>query len=650
MKRIPLVFLLFISFLINGQQKKSSKMGQTSLEELKMIIYDKDSTAAAVVLYEHGNVYLDPKKDYNTRTDFYFRIKILDKTAFEQANISIDLYEKKKVLDIKAITYNLSESGTIKPTYLSKDKIFIVKENENWTSHKFTMPNVKVGSVLEYSYSIVSPYLGIPDWYFQSDIPKLKSEFDAAVLGNYKYNIRIVGFLALDKDDASVEKKCLVINGIKGACAIYSYGIYDVPAFKKEDYMLSSSNYISRLSFDLKSYTSPRGNVQNYTTTWKQADKKLKKIFFNNQTSKKSFFKKKISDSILNTTNELDKAKKVYRFIQNHYSWNDKYWNTEDEKVKQAFKNKAGSAGEINLSLYNALKAADIEAELVILSTRNHGLPTTLYPIIFDFNYVIIKTIIDEKEYFLDATDKYLPFGQVPLRTLNGQARIINFKKESNWIRLTPKNKSSKKIMAKLVLNDDGDFVGNLIIRKQGYPAQKQRKKLNILSKKDYLEEFEEDNPNIEVENYKVDFLEALDKPLKEVFKINVLMGDDLSKKIRINPFFFNRLKENPFKLKERNYPVDFGFANKNTFALSLQISDSYKIRQLPKEVAIALPNKGGVFILKVINKGNTIFIHARMNISKKSYTSEEYFALKEFFKQIVIAENSYITLEKKYE
>ena len=240
MKLYSLLLLLFISSLTYSQKEKSTKMGQTTLEELKMAIYDKDTTASAVVLYEHANVYLDPYNDHKTRTDYYYRIKILDKTTYHLANITLNQYKKKKIIDIKAITYNLSESGSMIKNHLSEDKIYSIKESENWTSKKFTMPNLKEGSVIEYKYSIISPYLGIADWYFQSSIPKIKSEFDAAILGNYKYNLRVIGFLKLDKDDPSVKKKCIFIDGIgHGGCAIYSYGMYDIPAFKEEDYMLS---------------------------------------------------------------------------------------------------------------------------------------------------------------------------------------------------------------------------------------------------------------------------------------------------------------------------------------------------------------------------------------------------------------------------
>ena len=89
-------------------------MGQTTLEELKMTIYDKDSTATAVVLYEHANRYPDRNNHEIPRTDYYYRIKILDKTAFNLADISINLYKKQNITDISAITYNLSDNGTIK--------------------------------------------------------------------------------------------------------------------------------------------------------------------------------------------------------------------------------------------------------------------------------------------------------------------------------------------------------------------------------------------------------------------------------------------------------------------------------------------------------------------------------------------------------
>lgn len=96
MKKLAILLFLCASTFLNAQKKKSTKIGKTTLEEIKMEIYDKDSTASAVVLYEHANIYLDSDNDYNTRTDYYFRIKILNRAAFEKANIEISTYKKER--------------------------------------------------------------------------------------------------------------------------------------------------------------------------------------------------------------------------------------------------------------------------------------------------------------------------------------------------------------------------------------------------------------------------------------------------------------------------------------------------------------------------------------------------------------------------
>jgi hypothetical protein len=651
MKKISafLLFLLaFISSTLVAQEEKSSKMGQTTIEELQMRFYDKDSTAGAVVLYEHANIYLDTENDNNTRTDFYYRIKILDPSAFDLASVTINLYKKKKIKDLEAITYNLSEDRIIKNHLLEND-IFTTKESTNWTTKKFTLSNIKVGSVIEYKYSILSPYSGIEDWSFQSDIPKIKSEFNAAILANYKYNVRIIGLLKLNKNNFSIKKRCVYLDGLGfGSCLVYSYGINDVPAFKEEDYMLAKKNYISRLSFDLKSFTDTKGYVEKYTTTWEEADKKLKSNFFNNQTSKKNYFKKRIPDSILATKNSLKKAQKIYTFIQNHYTWNKKYWTNDDIKVKEAFDDKLGDVGEINLSLFNSLNAANIDANLVVLSTRNNGVPTKLYPIIYDYNYVIVNIKIGETDYFLDATEKMLPFAALPIRTLNGEARIINFKEKGSWVTLKPQQSSIKNIRTKLSLNKDGELNGFLNIRYTGYYAYNQREKLATLTEENYLDDFESKNPDLVVKTYNIKEEKNIYKPLDETFNIQINKAESLGSKIRINPFLFDRTKENPFKLKERFYPVNFGAPKKINYSLSLQIPENYTISQLPKNKAFALPNNGGLFILKAEYKNNELTIFTRFKIHKKAYSSDEYFALKEFFNQIIIAENSYIIIENK--
>jgi len=125
-------------------------------------------------------------------------------------------------------------------------------------------------------------------------------------------------------------------------------------------------------------------------------------------------------------------------------------------------------------------------------------------------------------------------------------------------------------------------------------------------------------------------------------------MTESLGNEIRINPFLFDRIEENPFKLKERNYPIDFAHPRKNNYYLRLEIPETYNIVKLPDNKAFSLPNNGGSFILKTVKKGNIITVIVRLNILKSSYPATDYYALKEFYKQIIISESGYIFLEKK--
>ena len=644
MKKITYLLLLLTS-LCFSQKEKSQKIGQVNDDELKMKIYKNDSLAVAVVLYEHANTYLDEKHDFDFRTDYYYRLKILNKEGFNKANIQIALYKKEKIKNIKAVTYNL-ENNFKRKTFVKKENIFNTKMNEYWSETKFTLPNIKEGSIIEYTYSIIRPHPRIDDWYFQSDIPKVKSEIDLSIIGNYKYNIRIKGELKLDKNNPSVKKNCLYIPGLgTGHCSVVSMGMNNVPAFKEEDYMLSKKNFISRLMFDYISFTSPRGQVSKYTKTWKDADKTLRLRYLDGQTSKKNFFKNKLPEEIINIEKPEKRAQKIYQFLQEKLTWNNKNWTSEKLKIKKSFEEGSGSVDAINLILYNSLQAANIESYIVALSTRENGLPTKLYPMVNDFNYIIVKAIVNGKSYFLDATDKNLSFGQIPFKCLNGDGRILDFKKGSYWEEIKTKTNSSINTRLILKLNDLKNLQGKMQIKRKGYFAINEREKIKSNTKEEYLDAFEAENPNIETENYNHTNLSDNEKPLIQNFDLSIEI--DKNDVIRLNPFFYNKISENPFKLKTRNYPVDYGYKRSYTYAINLTLPENYTLIEIPKDKSLGLPNKGGSFIFKTTKVNNKINLFFKYTLNKKLYSNEEYHYLKEYYNQIIKAQESNIIFKK---
>ncbi|CAM1359475.1 conserved exported hypothetical protein [Tenacibaculum litopenaei] len=627
---------LIVGMVAYGQRSLSSKLNQVTKKELALQVYPADSTARAVVLYEHGNYYVDEKRKFKKTTDYYHKVKILTKEGADKATVSIQLYGDEKVHGIKGSTYNLTQAGQVRKTVLVKDKIYEKQLTSKWREVTFTMPNIKVGSVIEYRYSITSPYSKIDDWYFQSDIPKVKSKFTAAILGNWKYKIRSVGYLPLTTNEVKVRKNCVYMPGLgMGDCVVLKYGIANIPAFEEEKHMLSAENFKSKVAFVLSSFTHADGRVDKYAKTWKHADSRLRRDFLDNQVSKKGFFKRNMPSSILEVENPLTRAEEVYGYIKEHYTWNGKYWPSQKVRIKRAFAEKTGNVFDINLSLFNALKAADIETYLVLSSTRNRAVPTKLHPIINEFNYLLVKVVVDGQVYYLDATEKQLPFGLVQFKAINGDGRVLDFDKGSFWEEITMKKVATESIRAKLDIDASGEVTGVLTRTTKGYKALNKRKELSRVSEEAYLDEFESRYPAIEVDSFKVDNLKEIAKPLKENFKVRI-SSERNNAAMAINPFLISQRTINPFKLKRRDYPVDFGYARKHFYRLELTAPEGYVFENIPQNMAIKLPNKGGSMVVNVAVQGRVLRLFCKWSIERSAYSSTEYFALKAFFNKLI--------------
>lgn len=649
MKKLFIIFL-FLSFIATSfsQHKRTKKLGRVTLDELKMKFYPKDTIAQAVVLEDHGNLYISKEHDYKNRTDFYTRVKLFNKNEFDRATVKILTYGKEKVVRVEAITYNLVD-GKQTNTYLEKSNIFTKKLDQNYTSTTFTLPNLKEGCVIEYRYSVISPYNSIDDWYFQQDIPVILSVFDASILGNYKYHISLRGSKKLDIDKTNVEKNCVFVDGIgNGNCMVISFGMKDLKAFKEDAYMLSKENYISKLLFQIESFTQVNGTVIKYTKTWKNAEKVLRKKYFDKQTNRKNFFKKNIPNSLFEEANDLKKAKGIYYFLQKRLNWNNKYWSQNKIKVREVYNTKTGSVTGINLTLFNALKAANIDANLVMIATRNRGIPTKLYPVLKSFNYAIVMVQIDDKKYFLDATEKNLSFGQVPLRCYSGEGRVLNFKDGGSWENITSNIKTSTSVNAKLTFVPNKDVNLQMDIIKTGYNASNTRDEISEIGIEQFTEKFDTKNPDFVVTDFKIKNLEDIDKNITETYKL-VLDDDEIvsEKKIILNPFFNFKITRNPFKLNERSYPVDYGYPRKFKFYLKFDIPEGYTLKSFPKKERFLLPNKGGSYLINTSNSNNSFTLFMRYELKKRVYTTQEYFSLKAFFNRIIQSHKQSIVIEQ---
>ena len=653
MKKNILISLLFYSISLSAQSSFNSEDLKVTKSDLTINTYEKDSTANALVLYEQGNSYFD-KKDFILKTEVKRKVKILNREGFNNANIQIYLYnsdnnsKKEKVEDIIATTYNLIDK-VIVTTRLKKADIFEEKYNDNTTLIKFTLPNIKEGSVIIYSYTFISPFMfKYKDWRFQDNIPKLYSEYRASIPGNWIYHKKLVGGKKLVISTAELKKDCLkTFNGGAADCEESVYAMKDIPAFISEDYMTAESNYLARIEYELETFRGMDGRINHYTKTWETVDKEFRTDGdIGKQLKKNIDTEKLLSQDILNETDNLKKAKAIYNYMQNNYTWNKEYRIFKDVSVKDLINNKSGNVSSINILLHNLLKESGIEVSPVLLSTRNNGFATKLYPVISDFNYLIVQAKINNKAYLLDATDKYLNFGEIPFRCLNEYGRLLDFKNGSEWIDIKPSKRSSVMYNVDVYFDEDQNLVGKVKNRLTGYHAL-HAKKSYYPNNEAYLDELENNSPFIEIFNHNVTSEGKTSDKFSESYDIEY-NTDEINQTLYLNPFIVKFFTENPFKLQERTYPIDFGYKDNYLYTFKLKLNDNYTVKDMPKEIMLTLPNDAGLLSFSTKKIGNELHLLFKIDFKTPIYPAEYYPYLKEFMSKIVdIQKNSIIVLNK---
>jgi hypothetical protein len=414
--------------------------------------------------------------------------------------------------------------------------------------------------------------------------------------------------------------------------------------------MTAKSNFLSAINFELSEYRFFDGRVDKKTKEWRDAEIELKKYEHFGQQLKKvdGKVKEDVERLVATETDVLAKAKKVYYFISQNFQWNGKFGMFTDNGVKKAFEGKIGNVADINFMLIGALDVAGIAVDPVILSTRDNGIPIDLHPVITDFNYVIARAVINGKQYLLDATDPFHPFGLIPERCLNGKGRVMA-DKESFWIDLNASEKARRISNCTLQISETGVLSGVIQATYMGYEAAKQRKQIYKQSEqKQYISQLTDKLGGMEVNNFEILNFTDIEKALIVKLDVTFQAYDEAAENFLFNPFLMDKEKENPFKSNERLYPVDFGSPREFTTILNLEFPAQYELVNKPEKVALSLPNAGGRFILDAQLLGNKLVLNNALSINRTVFSSGEYLYLKELYSRIIQAQNEDLIFKKK--
>lgn len=605
-----------------------------------------DTSAHAVVLYEHGRTELQYSPGdgglmvFHTR---HVRVKILDKQGVDAANVEIPLYQygskSEYVRDVKGVTYNL-ENGQLTTEELKRDAIFSDQATAYRRDTRFTLPSIRENSIIDYSYTLISPnFRNFRTWYFQSELPKVYSEYVAVVPATFDYHTNLKGFYPLNEQKNSVLRQYFLLNGVRQDCSRMTYIMRDIPAFKEEAFMLAPINYISSINYELAKYYSPAGRQINFAQEWSDIDRELmSNPDFGGQIKNTKAFREILSDLLQGTDSDLAKAQAIYYYIQSNINWSGYLGKYAEQGITKTLQSKKGNTGDINLALVAGLNAAGIEAFPVIISTRQNGIPGTLNPVLTDFNAVICLIKINGEQYLLDASEKRLPFGQLSMRSVNDRGRVIYSKKQSEWVPLENKipAKTTYNIVGKI--DEGGTLSGTITGIYSGLNALNKRDEIDEYPSFDeYEEHLMETMSAIRILNSEIENLEDLDKPFIEKLEFELDMREGFNDvRIVLNPIIYSRMSSNPFTLQTRSYHVDLGAAQSEVFNINISIPEGYDLVHKPNNSNMSLPDGVARYGYQSNFNNQLLILQQSLSLNQAIFTPEEYFHLKEFFARII--------------
>lgn len=656
MNRLVLVCLiLFVKAAVMAQ---TNGLGSLSQKDFELQKYDLDSFSNAAILDEFGRAYMvyhDDRGRPVLEFEHQVRLKVFNSEGYGHAHITIPVYNDgtenrtEQMYDLVAKTINLVD-GQLREVPLSNAQVFKEKVNKYWDLYKFTFPDLREGSIVEYRYRISSPNIfNFRTWYFQEDIPKVNSRYEATIPSIYNYNLILRGPYKLSTQDAKIKRGDYRIYGKDVDCSYMIYGMKDIPAFVEEDYMTAASNFKSAIYFELSDYYSLNGGNVKVTKEWKDVERELRTDDrFGHQLRRGSTFKNVLPGLFAAGAEDLDKAKAIYAYVQKQIKWNNYFGMLSDNGIKQALEKRSGNIGDINLALLALLKEAGLKADPVILSTRGKGVVNEIHPVLSDFNYVIAQLTIGEQLYYLDASNPLLPFGLLPLQCINGNARVVPDKASSYWVALKASQKASKFYSVNGKLGEDGIFRGAILTTSNGYAAYNKRSSIKRYNTKDdYIAFVNEQMSAIEITEGDIRGIDNPDEPLVEEYQIEMRMfNESAAAEFYFNPFFVNRQKTNPFTLDERTYPVDFGSLVEERVELMMELPQHYKIKSQPDNVSLALGDGGGRYLTRTELFGENVLNFSQLlSLNKSVYSTDEYYSLKELYSRIIQQEKLDIVL-----
>lgn len=619
-----------------------------SKDELAMTSDPKAPGADAVYLYREEVT--DDKLHF---LSYYERIKVLSEKGKELATIRIPYaHGVDTVSDIQGRT--IHADGTVIPLAVKPTDLMEFKQGGYQVNTVvFTLPNVEVGSILEYRLKIRSPdnHVSQPDWDIQQDYLVHKAHYsfhpetganvldsNGSSLTRLMYATRVSGDNKLNYD----ERKDL-----------YTMDLVDVPPLPKEDWMPPMNVFKWRVQFY---YT----NATSGPEFWENAGKHWGK-HAQDFTNPNGGLKQAVAGIVSPSDTEDQKARKIYAAVQKldntAYTRAKSAAERKQEKLRNVrnaedvWKQQGGSDDEIALLFVALARTAGLKAYPVEVVDRNHAMFDDHYLSINQFDDYLAVVNIGGTDVYIDPGQKMCPYGMLAWK--HTLATGFRLSENGPGAVRTPLNSYKNAVVdrvADLQIDPDGSVKGSARIIMSGPDALHWRQLALENDEAEVKKQFNEYLQGELPQGVSADFdhflaLDDYTANLMALVKISGSVGSATGKHFFLPALFFEARAKHPFVGDDkRKTPIDVHYAKTEQDEVTYHLPPGYTLESPPQPADATWPNHAALKI-KFDNDANTTSVTRTLVYSYALLAPADYPDLHDFYQKVATADQQQLVL-----
>jgi hypothetical protein len=584
---------------------------------------------------------------------FYHRIKILTEEGKKYANVEIPISPRYHFDGIKARTIH-PDGSIVEFTGKPFEKVRAKTRDVKLLAQTLTMPDVTVGSIIEYKYRYSWESLTFDSsWSVQHDLFTVKEHF---WLKGHSKQLQTKGYLL-----GVGTRLAYVVYGNVTPPHRTKTGAIELeeenePAFKNEEYAPPAWDLqpIIRFFYGGDELISADAFWQEFGRTHFDESER----FIGNRDS----IRTAASAALAGESEPEKKLHKLYSRAQatRNLSFERRRSKLEDKKEELKPNENAGDVLDRGYGTHNDItrlfvalaRAAGFDAQIVRAPNRKE--------FFFKPNYLVASQLASElavvklngNDVFLDPGTEFCPFGLV--RWIHTSDKGLRLDKSGGTFVVIPpatSDKSQLRRIAKAELGADGTLKGSLDVEIKGNGALERRllalQEDDAGRRKALEEEAKEWLPEGAIATVdSMEGWESTEEPLQVRYKIEVPSFASLAgKRLLIPAALFRTTKQKvAFQHKDRKYPVYFPFAYNEMDNVILHVPDGYAAESVPVAQDVKLPSTRFVTARSFAN--NQFVSKRALVVNGIIFRLSEYPELKGFFDKVQGADEEQLVLQ----